>query len=1086
MDLPKSLWIILFTWFLMLRGYGDPSQDIQFIENKGQWEREILFRAAIQNGFIFITDNALHYLFYEGGIGHHHASSSSREKGSRLDNPGDQKLTMHAVQMHFRGRSGQMIIQAGKKQKAYYNYILGNDPEKWAGRVPAYGELQFRNLYPGIHMKLYSEKGHIKYDMVVEKGADPQQILFEYEGIDDININYNSVYAETSLNTIIENTPYAFQVKNGDTTQVDCNYRLKNKRISFELPGGYDPERQLIIDPLLVFSTYSGSSGDNWGNTATFDDDGNVYSGGTVWDQVSGSQIPTTKGAFQATFGGIWDIALFKFDSTGSELLYGTYLGGSDAETPFSLIVDKNNELLILGITGSGDFPVTGNAFSGNFSGGVPYPQVIGGVNYLNGSDLFIARLSDDGTTLKAATYLGGSDNDGINNAEGFPLSRNYGDEFRGEINIDDNNQVYIASNTSSADFPVASGFQTTYGGGTQDGIIAKLSDDLSEVLWSSYLGGALPDAAYGIRITPSEKIYITGGTMSSDFPVTQNAYKNTFGGDVDGFITLLSADGKFLEAGTFLGTNQYDQSYFIDQDPDKNIWVFGQTSGPYPVTPGVYTNPNSGQFLHKLSADLETSLLSTVIGGGSGIPDISPTAFLVNECGNIFLSGWGGVINSLSSKYNGGNTFGLPVTEDAFQANTDGSDFYLMVLLKDVEKILYGTYLGALNTGSGEHVDGGTSRFDKRGIVYHAICACRDGSQFPTTPGVWSNTNNSEGGCNNGVFKFDLSSLKADFTTDTYEFDNPGITEGCLPFEVVFLNRSIGGKLFQWDFGDGAEKSFQEDSIFYLYEQPGGYEVTLSAFDENTCTKIDIARQKIQVFSPDFTIPESPTICQSDQVVLEAGGGIVYAWLPATGLSNPGIANPVASPDSTIIYQLYIRDQNLCETFDSVQVNVIPEVISDFSLEKVYDCKNHPYVKMTNLSERSNTFIWDFGDGEKSALTDSLVLHNYKEPGNYNIRLEASADSLCTNIKEEIVRIEDIFVPNIITPNDDSKNDFFVIETDAPKDLTIFNRWGKVIFTDKSYQNNWKATGLPAGVYYYELLLDDDAACNGWIQVLK
>ena len=169
---------------------------------------------------------------------------------------------------------------------------------------------------------------------------------------------------------------------------------------------------------------------------------------------------------------------------------------------------------------------------------------------------------------------------------------------------------------------------------------------------------------------------------MSADFPVSSGAYDMEFGGDVDGYLAAISNDGSTLLASTFLGTNEYDQSYFLDLDPDGNVYAFGQTRGVYPVTDTVYSNPLSGQFLHKLSPDLSTSLLSTVVGSGSGIPDISPTAFLVNECGNIFLSGWGGDINGMVPKYNGGNTFNLPITAEAYQRNTDGSDFYLNYII--------------------------------------------------------------------------------------------------------------------------------------------------------------------------------------------------------------------------------------------------------------------------------------------------------------------------------------------------------------------------------------------------------------------
>jgi gliding motility-associated-like protein len=384
---------------------------------------------------------------------------------------------------------------------------------------------------------------------------------------------------------------------------------------------------------------------------------------------------------------------------------------------------------------------------------------------------------------------------------------------------------------------------------------------------------------------------------------------------------------------------------------------------------------------------------------------------------------------------------------------------------------------------GAGEHVDGGTSRFDKRGIVYHALCACRDNSQFPTTPGVWSNTNNS-GNCNNGVFKFDLSALRADFTTDSYEFDNPGVTTGCMPFEVVFLNRSFGGEEFEWDFGDGSDLSYQEDSLYHVYEESAIYTVTLKAYDENTCLKVDIAQKNIDVKKPDFLVPEDRTICQFDQTQLVAGGAVSFQWSPPEDLNNPEIRDPIASPDTTTMYYIQMVDGNECALFDSVLVTVLPDISTDFLINKIYDCHSHPKVELLNTSENSNTYEWSFGDGQTSA--EDSIIHTYEKPGKYTVRLNASNEGQCQKSKEEEINIADVYVPNIITPNGDEKNDTFRVITDARVDLKIFNRWGKVLYKDTDYQDNWNGEDVPAGTYYYEIQLEDNASCKGWLQVLK
>jgi len=1091
----KHIALIILPLLLSIMGFcADPS--IQFIENKGQWDNAILYRAEIQNGYLFITKTGLEYVFYDGdkmNVAHPHSDHEDHTK-ARLNDPDNfnsNTIDMHSVGLEFINASEDLKITGDKKRDTYFNFYIGNDTSKWADHVQVYEEIRYKGIYPGIDMRIYGEHGNLKYDIHVDRHANPKDIQFSYKGADDINQSNNSIYAKTSLNTIIENSPFTYQIVDNDTVKISTQYILAGDTFGFEFPDDYDRTHTLIIDPLLVFSTYSGSSKDNWGNTATFDNKGNVYSGGTVQNKYGG-HFPVTRGSYQTEFGGIWDIGILKFDSTGSRLLYGTYLGGSDTETPFSIIVENNNELLILGITGSADFPTTENAYSRLFLGGDSVSNALGqynsgqpgGIQYLNGSDLFIARLSENGRRLTGSTYLGGTENDGINNAPGLPLSRNYGDEFRGEINVDANNNIYIAANTSSADFPIVNGFQTDYGGGTQDGVVAKLSTDLSSIIWSSFIGGSMADATYGIKIITDSVSYITGGTMSNDFPATSGSYDSEFSGDVDGYLAAISNDGSTLFASTFLGTSEYDQSYFLDLDEEQNVYAYGQTRGIYPVTEGIYNNPLSGQFIHKLTPDLRKTVFSTVVGSGNTIPDISPTAFLVNECGNIFLSGWGGQINSRVSKYNGGNTFDMPLTSDAFQSFTDGSDFYLMVLDADAERLLYGTYLGAINDGvSGEHVDGGTSRFDKRGIVYHALCACRDESQFPTTPNVWSNTNNSAN-CNNGVFKFDLSALRADFTTDSYEFDNPGVNMGCMPFEVAFLNKSFGGEEFEWDFGDGSDLSYQEDSLFHVYQESGIYTVTLRAYDENTCLKVDVAQKNIDVRKPNFVVPDDRTICQFDQTQLIAGGAVSFQWSPADDLDNAEIRNPTASPDTTTTYYIDMTDGNECTHYDSVLVTVLPDISTDFIVNKIYDCYSHPKVELLNLSENSNAYEWSFGDGQTS-IEDSTI-HIYENPGKYTIRLNASNEGQCQKSKEDEINIADIYVPNIITPNSDEKNDVFEIITDARVDLKIFNRWGKELYEDLDYQNNWNGKDVPAGTYFYEIQLEDNASCKGWLQVLK
>jgi len=1080
-----------------------------FIENQSQWDSSVLYRLDIPSGRMYLTKSGIRYVFFDIGKtdhvhGHHdHKSGNARLTNKHLTDPDQPRA--YNVYLDFLGANDKVKVKAREKITPYFNFYQGNDPDKWASGVPAYREIVYENLYKDTDLRFYFQNGSLKYDLILNGNAKPNKIQFQYRGFEEIDTSYQSIYLHTTLNTIIDNPPYAYQKHGRQTRKVACQYKLTGSKINFALPDGYDKNEELVIDPALVFSTYSGSTADNWGNTATFDDFGNVYSGGTVRFYFGGA-LPITPGAVQPEFGGVWDVALLKFDSLGKFLLYGTYLGGGSTETPLSLIVNKNDELIVFGLTGSTDFPTTENAFDTTYNGGPGVINALGpfqdadprknfGVHYPSGSDFFITKLSSDGRKLISSTYLGGTGMDGINNDSTGYLSRNYGDEFRGEVNIDRNNNIYITSNTASVDFPVKNGFQVEHGGGNLDGIIAKFTPDLDNLIWSSYLGGTGNDCAYSIKIKDDSTVYVAGGTISRDFPTTGASLHPEYLGGIDGFISRIDNQGSSLGASSYLGTFEYEQAYFLDIDYENFVYVFGQTRGDYPVSSfkDIYSNSLSGQFIHKLSPDLNETIWSTVVGSGSGIPDISPTAFMVNECGNIYLSGWGGNVNGVNPKYLGGNTFNMPISDDAIQNQTDGSDFYLMVLEKDARSFLYGTYLGAYLPAErqGEHVDGGTCRFDKKGIVYHAICACRDYSEFPTTPGAYSHINGSidelnEGGCNNGVFKFDLSALKAKINTNTPVYDNLGIRDGCAPFDLIFLNESIGGKAFRWNFGDGDE-STEKDSVPHTYELPGTYEVLLTAYDQNTCKLVDMTTVEIRVHEDNFQLPvDTVTICSYEVANLKAGGAIRYIWNPATALDNYQIANPVASPDTTTNYHLFMKDKNGCEVEDSTLVIVIPEIRADFTMVKEYDCIKTPTISLNNLSTGADKYLWTFGNNDPAKIPDSLFTFHFEEEGNYSIQLESRSHGRCSNQKSDTVYISNIMIPNVITPNGDEKNDKFVITTDTSVELTILTRWGNEVYHSSDYQNNWAGDGLDSGIYYYEVVLNNEANCNGWVHVLK
>ena len=852
--------------------------------NAGQWHENIEYKIKFNGGEMYLEDQGFTYNFNNFGevYGHGHGEEGHDHHGHDHDHGHDApEVKGHAVKTHFIGSNTNPAFEQNEPSEFYENYFLGSDSSKWKTELYAYKEVIYHELYDGVDLKMHQKGGVLKYDYILDTGVDPTIIQVKYEGQNDLYISNKEIVITTNLGRVVEGKPKAFQMVGGVKQKVECNYVLVDDIISFEFPEGYDETLPLIIDPELTFSTFTGSTADNWGMTACPDENKSLVAGGIVFD----TGYPISAGAFDGTFGGgTVDVGITKYNPTGSGIIFSTYIGGSNSETPHSLVVNSNNELYIMGATGSDDFPISGSAFQSTHGGGSF--TVVNGISF-NKVDIYVLKLNPSGTALMGSTYLGGSDNDGMAD-EDSETSFNYGDQLRGEVMIDDVSNVYIASTTASDDFPIVGGFDATLGGG-QDAVVAKFNSNLSTLSWSTYLGGTGDESGNSVQVSSTGDIFVAGGTTSTNFPSTTGQFKPTFtGGDADGYVVKFNAPTYAAPKASYLGTTDYDQVYFVQLDLDDFVYVYGQTKGNYPISAGRYGNSNSGQFIHKLSNDLTSSEWSSSFGASSGNEELSPTAFLVSDCYEIYVAGWGGETNASNSSAVNSSSDGMPLTSDAYQTVTSGSNFYLGLFTKDMVDLKYGTYMGSTE-GSNDHVDGGTSRFDKGGGVYHAVCAACGGvdSGFPTTPGVFSPTNNSPN-CNMAAFLFELSKIDASLSTVS-----PVI---CIPDPVFFENDSQNGNEFFWDFGDGIGTSTDFEPT-YFYTVPGTYTVMLIVSDSSGCYDPDTAYidVEIQLFEPEVGAL-SDTICPGASVELFVIGGDSYVWGPADVLDDPTSATPIAT----------------------------------------------------------------------------------------------------------------------------------------------------------------------------------------------
>lgn len=872
------------------------AQEIWLHPNRGQWDNQIRYTVDLNHGKMYIDSNGFTFSL-NNAMDHEHRENNELHP-----------IHCQVIKFDFAGSNWKGSVTENHSSKYYRNYYLGSDSTRWKAGVQSFGEVTLNEFYPGVDLVLDGTEKKFKYSFKLKPGADPNDISWSISGANGVVLKDDAVNVITDFGNIMEEQPLAWNVDaSGNRVPVEVRYELENDVLRYAFPNGYDESLELVIDPYLVFSTFSGSTMDNWGMTATPDPQGNLYGGGIVFNMAG--NYPTTTGAFDVSFNGGnnytyvfgnstynmsgFDVAITKFNANGTALIYSTYLGGAGNEAPHSLVTDENANLYVMGVTGSVDYPTISGCYDVSFNGG---PFIAENELGYNGADIFVTRFNIAGTALLGSTFVGGTGTDGINAGT---LNFNYGDPFRGEIIVKDG-FVYVSSTTGSSDFPTIGASQSALNG-SQDAVVFRMNNALTTMSWSTYFGASGLETGNSLQLASNGNVLMAGGTTSSSLPFTSGEDLSFNGGIADGYVVRFQGSSSLVLSGTFMGMSEYDQAYFVQLDLDDNVYVFGQTESSWPISPGKYGVANSGQFIRKYNNSLSQTQWTTMIGAGTGHPEISPTAFLVSDCYDIYLSGWGGVINSFySNQASYSSTNGFPTTPGAYQTTTNGSNFYIAVLDQDASALKYATFMGGA-TSSYNHVDGGTSRFDKSGRIYHAVCGACGGNDygFTSTPGVWSPTNQSSN-CNLAVFKFELSTIEAIVATPQ--------SLVCLPDPVVFNNNSSNGNAFLWDFGDGTTSTLVNPS--HVYPGPGNYTVLLVVSDSNGCFTPDSV--EFVVYIGDFqggVIQPTQPICPGTPYQMEAYGGAVYQWSPAGVLDDPTSPMPIATITETTLFTVIISD---------------------------------------------------------------------------------------------------------------------------------------------------------------------------------
>jgi hypothetical protein len=734
----------------------------------------------------------------------------------------------------------------------------------------------------------------IKYDFIVKKGANINLIQLHYNNTNGIDIINDDLVIKTSVGNVIENKPIAYQLINGKQKIVLCNYvLLHDNTIGFNCPDGYNKNYDLIIDPVVVVASFSGSTTWARGSAATYDESGNIYNIGVT----GASNYPTTVGAFQNTINGSdWDFIISAYNNTGSVKLFSTFLGGDTLDYPINMVV-RNKVITIFGYSNSKTFPVTSNAYDTTYNGKV---------------DFVISKLNITGTNLLASTYVGGLGNEyaatfGVN----FSSGTGYHFDIcpSGEMVCDSAGNVYIHSSTASLDFPVTSSAISLTRKGIVDACVFKLNSTLSNLDWSTYLGGSGREQGNAIRIGRTGGVYCFGSTTSTNFPVTPGCYQSTkmpVASSSDFYICHINPTGTSIVASTFVGNTGDDIAGLIDIDQNNDIFICGNTyaSPSFSSTPGVYSNPNGKNVIYKLNSSLSSSYFKTKFGSVIYAPSIDPflnfSAFRVDSCQKIYLAGYSD--NS------------LPTTSNAFQPYGGGNtDIYMAIFNPNCSSLFFGSYYGGADTSKyyGEQTEGGISYFDNKGVLYQAVSSS---GAMPTTANAYSNSFNILTPAQQGYYdNFNDAFLKVDFQTFVNASSSYGANIiGCQPFNAQFTSFPNTGTI-SWDFGDGSHSN--QSSISHSYPNLGTYDIVLVVKDSTTCNRVDSIKSTLYVIEPvNLNLGEDKFICENSSITLSSNiNTITYLW--NTGETTPSII--VNQPGN---YSLILNNGG-CSSTDDINI---------------------------------------------------------------------------------------------------------------------------------------------------------------------
>jgi hypothetical protein len=700
-NLDKKIFFILLGLLIFpLLGFSYTGLPL-FIENVGQFDPRALFQVWGGGQTLWITSDAIWITLVEP-----RKPSEPTERGGLFPFREEEKSRKVVnIKISFPGANPNVRLKPFGRLDTVVSYFIGNDPAKWRVAVPVWSGVRYRGLYPGVDLEVFGEGGSWDWRWVAQNPKDLEQVKLRIEGVKQAEVlpAYGALRLVTPLGEFLLPLPLG-------RTPVLRRQEIEAKGEGFELGSPFALSPRVALKPKaegirsLVYSTFLGGNDSDVGLGIAVDASGAAY----VTGYTSSSNFPTTPGVFDTTFNEGYDVFVVKLNSSGSSLVYATFLGGGREDAGYAIAVDTSGAAYVTGATTSSDFPTASGAYDTTWNPGY----------YLGicpNADAFVVKLNPSGNELEYATFLGG-----------------LGEDAGHAIAVDASGAAYVTGFTESSDFPTTPGaYDTTFKGYYSgvlysDAFVVKLNPSGSDLIYSTFLGGSSSDSGYGIAVDVSGAAYVIGETVSSDFPTTPGAFDTTYNGDIDAFVVKLNPLGTTLLYATFLGGSGADRGFGIAVDADGAAYVTGQTNSPnFPTTPGAFdiTQNDYDAFAVKLNPSGTNLIYATFLGGSSRDAGY---AIATDTSGAAYVIGVTG-----SSDF--------PTTPGAFNTTLKGDyDAFVITLNTSGSWPVYATFLGGSSGDVGYAI-----AVDTSGAVY--ATGYTPSSDFPTTAGAFDTTFNGD-----------------------------------------------------------------------------------------------------------------------------------------------------------------------------------------------------------------------------------------------------------------------------------------------------------------------------------------------------